>query len=201
VTNDGVGLPAYQAVVTATNYDATGFPYYLFFAGVDDSMATASINFTATAQMSVFGGVRKLSDAGQGVVAELSATIASNNGTFLLAAPDGATQTFGWDSKGTNQVDAVATSLAAPRTAVLTGISDISSDICTIRVNGVQADTDASDQGTGNFGNYPLYIGARAGTSLYLNGRLYSLLVLGRTATATEITNTETWVNGKTRAY
>jgi hypothetical protein len=201
VAND-TALPVYQRVDTSTSYDTTGFPMYLRFDGSDDAMATASIDFTGGDAMSVFAGVRKASDAGQGVVAELSATIASNNGTFLLAAPDGATQTFGWDSKGTNQVDAVATSLAAPRTAVLTGISDISSDICTIRVNGVQADTDASDQGTGNYGNYALNIGARNnGASVRLNGRIYSLIVRAATTSAADITSTETWVNDRTKAY
>jgi hypothetical protein len=201
VAND-TALPVYQRVDTSTSYDTTGFPMYLRFDGSDDGMATSSIDFTGGDAMSVFAGVRKASDAGQGVVAELSATIASNNGTFLLAAPDGATQTFGWDSKGTNQVDAVATSLAAPRTAVLTGISDISSDICTIRVNGVQADTDASDQGTGNYGNYPLNIGARNnGASVRLNGRIYSLIVRAATTSAADVTSTETWINDKTKAY
>lgn len=194
-----LNIPAYQSITTATSYDTNGFPPYLAFDGTDDSFSTASIDFTGTPQMTVFAGVTKLSDAAQGVVVELSATIASNNGTFLLAAPDGATQTFGWDSKGTLQVDAVATSQAAPRNAVLTGIGDIGVDICTIRVNGAQADTDTGDQGTGNYGNYPLFIGRRNNTSDPLNGRIYSLIIRGAATTTPLIASTEQWVAGKMR--
>jgi hypothetical protein len=84
---------------------------------------------------------------------------------------------------------------------LVTGLGDIAAPSAILRVNGVQISNIATTQGTGNFGNYPLYIGSRGGTTLRYNGRLYSLVVLGRTATAAEITNTETWVNGKTYAY
>lgn len=174
-----------------------GGAYYLAFDGTNDNLFTSSVDFSATDKMTVFAGVRKLSDAAQGCVAELSSTIASNNGAFLLAAPDGATDTFAWDSKGTLQVDAVATGIAAPATRVLTGISDIGGDVCTLRVNGVQADTDTADQGTGNYGNYPIYIGARNKTSLQLNGRIYSLIIRGASTTQTLVSQTENWVAAK----
>lgn len=47
VSNDGVGLPTYQSVTNANTYDTTGFPYYLKFDGVDDSLSTPSA-FTMT---------------------------------------------------------------------------------------------------------------------------------------------------------
>jgi len=52
-----------------------------------------------------------------------------------------------------------------------------------------------------NFANAPLFIGARAGTSLWFNGRIYSLIGRGAQSTTDQITQTETWVNNKTRAY
>jgi hypothetical protein len=197
VTNDGVGLPAYQAVVTSTDYDTTGFPYYLRFDGSDDSMATNTIT-PGIDKAQVFAGVRKLSDAAQAVVAEMSATIASNNGTFLLAAPDDASATFAFDSKGTTQVDAIASSLTAPLTRVVTGIGDISGDTAIIRINGVQADQETSDQGTGNYLAYPLYIGRRNNATLPLNGRIYSLITrFGANLDVVTINNTEVYVSGK----
>ena len=57
------------------------------------------------------------------------------------------------------------------------------------------------DLGTGNYGNYPMYIGARAGTSLWFNGRLYGLVVAGKAASVSEIASTEAWLNQKTGAY
>jgi hypothetical protein len=197
VANDGVNLPVYQRVNTSTDYDTTGFPYYLRFDGSDDSMVTNTIT-PGIDKAQVFAGVRKLSDAAQGVVAEMSATIASNNGTFLLAAPDAASATFAFDSKGTTQVDAIASSLTAPLTRVVTGIGDISGDTAIIRINGVQADQETSDQGTGNYLAYPLYIGRRAGTSLPFNGRIYSLITrFGANLDVVTINNTEVYVSGK----
>jgi hypothetical protein len=197
VTNDGMNLPLYQRVNTSTDYDTTGFPYYLRFDGSDDSMATNTIT-PGIDKAQVFAGVRKLSDAAQGVVAEMSATIASNNGTFLLAAPDAASATFAFDSKGTTQVDAIASSLTAPLTRVVTGIGDISGDTAIIRINGVQADQETSDQGTGNYLAYPLYLGRRNNATLPLNGRIYSLITrFGANLDVVTINNTEVYVSGK----
>jgi hypothetical protein len=48
---------------------------------------------------------------------------------------------------------------------------------------------------------YPLFIGARAGTSLWFNGRLYSLVVRGAQSTTPQVEQTEIWINNKTKAY
>jgi len=194
------GNHAYQATAASRpilRHDGTN--YYLEFDGVDDSLATAAINFTATDAVGVFAGIRKASDAARGTIVELTASAAANNGSFHLAAPNAASATIAWESKGTVLADAVAASgVAAPLTAVLTGTSDISGDTAILRVNGAQADADAGDQGTGNFSNAAMYIGRRGGSSLPFNGRIHSLVVLGRTATAGEITSAESYVAGKT---
>lgn len=175
---------------------------YLQFDGTDDFLQTGTIT-PNTDKAQIFAGVQKASDAAQGVVLEASASIAANNGALLLAAPDSAgTATYAFDSKGTVQVDAVATGFAAPNTSVLTGLSDISGDVVTIRVNGVQVDQDTADQGTGNYLAYPFFIGRRAGTSLAFNGRLYSLIArFGANLSTPQITAAEIWVNSKTGAY
>jgi hypothetical protein len=53
----------------------------------------------------------------------------------------------------------------------------------------------------GNFGNYPLYIGRRNNASLPLNGRIYQMIVCGKTLSASELASTEAFVNTKTGAY
>lgn len=201
VSNDALGQPAYQRVNTATDYDTVGFKPYLAFDGVDDSLVTNSIDFTATDKMTVFAGVRKLSDAARGMLIELSATTASNNGAFAMTAPDAASATYAFESDGTILTSAVGTPFTAPLTSVLTGVGDISGDVTTLRVNGTQAATSTADQGTGNYGNYPLFIGRRNQATLPLNGRLYSLIVRGAASTTAQITSTETYVNQKTGAY
>jgi hypothetical protein len=199
-TNVGVGLPAYQAVVTSTNYDSTGFPVYIKPNGSNQFMVTNSINFTATDKMTVWQGVRKLSDAAIGFVAELSVNAAAGN-AFQVRAPASASNTYLFGSAGSIATSVSPAGFASPITNVLTGIGDISGDVCTLRVNGVQAETNTGNQGTGNYGNFPAYFYARAGTSLYFNGHDYGSIARGAASTAAQIANGEAYINKLTKAY
>jgi hypothetical protein len=200
-SSTATSMPAYQLVTTSTNYDTVGFLPYLVLDGSNDSFATVSIDFSATDKMAVIAGVTKLSDAAQSVVAELSATIASNNGSFLLTAPNSAAANFNFSSKGTTQVDNTVVTYASPYTAVLAASGDISAGTNSVKVNGGTATTASSSQGTGNYGNYPLYIGRRNNTSLPFNGRFYQMIVCGKALSAAELSSTEVYVNTKTGAY
>ena len=202
LSSTATSMPAYQLVTTSTNYDTAGFLPYLAFDGTDDSFATSSINFTATDKMAVFAGVTKLSDAAQSVIAELSASVAVNNSAFLLTGPNTAGfANFNYRSKGTTAVDNIVTTYAAPYTAVLAATSNISGSTSSIRVNNGTFSTITTSQGTGNFGNYPLYIGRRGGATLPFTGRIYQLIVCGKTLSASELASTEAYVNSKTGAY
>jgi hypothetical protein len=204
-TNQGVGLPAYQRVNTSTDYDSTGFPTYIKPNGSNQFMQTNSINFTATDKMTVWQGVRKLSDAANGVLVELSSSISTNNGVFTIQAPQGASAPFNhytFASKGTAfGLATTATGYPSPITNVLTGIGDISGDIATLRINGVQTAQGIENQGTGNFGNYPAYFYMRGGTILPFSGNDYGSIARGAASTAAQITAGETYINSKTKAF
>jgi hypothetical protein len=179
--------------------DANG-KYYLFFDGVDDSLATAAINFTSTDKMTVFAGVRKLSDAAYSYLLELSDSLDVNNGSFYIRAPSGAVPTFNTASKGTSAAAVTVSGYAAPVTAVLSGRYNISAPSCLLAVNGSASST-ASSQGTGNYGNYPLNIGRRNNSVSPFNGHLYGLVVRGSASTDSQIVSAEAWMNQKTGAY
>lgn len=174
--------------------------YYLAFDGIDDSLLTNSVDFTATDKMTVWAGVRKLSDAATGTVVDFNGVAGTN--AFMIRAPSGAANNYVWYSGGSlSFTGAIASSFVAPITNVLTGIGDIANDGQILRVNAVQAASSTADQGTGNYGNYPIYIGRRGGASLPFNGNLYSLIIRGAQSTDSQISATESWVNGKTGAY
>lgn len=184
----------------------TGGKYYLTLDGTDDALATGNINFSATNSMSVFAGLYKATDALRGIVCELSADINTNNGAFNMAFPAAlpATNRVGSASKGTVAVGVNITDAgyAAPKYAVLSSLSTIGTDSLVLRGNGAVLGSDATDQGTGNYGAaYPLHIGMRGGATIPFNGRIYSLIVRGAASTAGEIAATEAWVNAKTGAY
>ena len=173
---------------------------YLLFDGSDDFLVTPTIT-PGTDKVQVFAGVRKLSDAARGMLVELGN--APGLQTWRLEAPDGpALPRYLWNSSGSSSSSTVASGYAAPITNVLTGIGDIAADTAILRVNAAQAASSASDQGTGNYGNYPVYIGRRGGTSTPFNGRIYSLICrFGPNLTSDQIAQTEAWVNSKTGAY
>lgn len=201
-TNDGVAIPVYQRVDAPTSYDTTGFPMYLRFDGVDDSLATGSIDFSAADKLSVFAGVRKLSDAADGYIVGLSPP--GSNGIFDIRAPGSSgTTKYQATAKGTLAVFPYTSSAtyAAPHTAALTFLQDIGADIAKLRLNGAEVASVTSDQGTGTLANLPLYIGRLNGTTLPFNGRLHSLIVRGAASSGSQITSAETWINDKTRAY
>lgn len=166
---------------------------YLEFDGTDDSLQTNNIDFTATDKVSLFAGLRKLSDAKIGVVAELSPQINSNNGSFTVFAPGGASPRIDFLSKGTVIGTATYSGglAAAPVSAVVTGVGDISGDRSILKVDGAIVSTSVVDQGTGNYGNYPLYIGRREGTSLPFNGHIYGLIGVGKLTSVVETTTIE----------
>ena len=175
--------------------NATTGAYYLAFDGVDDFLQTNNIDFTGTDKVSLFAGVTKLADTAQ-IIAELSQSVAYNAGSFYLAA--------GTDLNGNGYTAMARGSLGAnagkaarnftylaPDVAVLSIKHDISGDLSSMRRNGVIGIDGLDDKGTGNFGNYPLYIGRRGGTTLPFNGHLYSLIGIGRLTTDSETTSLE----------
>lgn len=200
----GSTATAYQKVVTQYEVTEAGVPSlsYLSFDGVDDFMVTGTIT-PGTDKAQVFAGVRKLSDAGFQAIAETSTDPTLNNGAFSLACSVIGTQNYRFGSRGSTFVTAQsANTFAAPITSVLAGNSDISSDVVTLRINGAQAATSTSDQGTGNYLAYPLYIGRRGGSTLPFNGNLYGLITrFGPNLSSSLITQTEQWLNTKTQAF
>jgi hypothetical protein len=202
-TSQATGLigPTYQRIAAATDYDVVGFLPYLAFE-IDDALTTNNIDFTATDKMTVFAGVRKLSDAAVGMIAELSADYSSFAGSFLLDGPDstGASGNFLFAARGSVAPGGGMSSgvMLAPTTRVLTGQADIAASSRSLRVDGTQTQSSSVSLGTGNFGNHPLFIGARNQTSLYFNGWIYSLIGRGAATTAGQISATEQWVGQRT---
>jgi len=179
--------------------DSTG-RYYLQPDGVDDYMLSPSIN-SGTNKLTVWAGYRKASDAARAIICELSTDIVTNNGSFRIAAPNAnAATNVTFSSKGTTAQTAASTAYAAPITVVETGIGDISGDVAQMRVNGAVINTNTADQGTGNYGNYPIYIGGRV-SSFFFSGRIYGIIVRFAQSTAAQVAQTENYMNGKTGAY
>jgi hypothetical protein len=190
----------YTEFITSIGGDGRIYFVVSNFVGSIDNISVREIDAAqAPDKMTVFAGVRKLSDASVQSFVELSAAGDSNNGAFYLRAPESAAK-YSFLSRGTGNANAIYSGglYSAPTTNVLTGIGNISGDVSTLRADGTQAATSTADQGTGTYGNYPLFIGGRNSASLFFSGHLYSLIVRGSQSNTGQISSTETWVAGKT---
>ncbi len=164
--------------------------YYLEFDGSDDFLQTSNIDFTSTDEVSLFAGVRKLSDASIGMLAELSASAATNNGSFYIITAFNTTTAFRFHTKGSN---GGATSIASPasayagQTSVVLSVKSktAASSQINLRVNQSNYQS-VNTEALGNYGNYPLYIGRRAGITYTFKGHIYSLIGVGRLTTGGE---------------
>ena len=153
-------------------------------------------------KMSVFAGVRKLTDD-LDMLFELGQdwTVAGSFGAYVNpGAPNGYTVGV----SGTADNLRSYSNLPAPRTDIitlsLTTLAANSDAAISTRFNanfayGVSA---GSANSTGTFGNYPLNIGARNGVELQFTGREYGLVIVGRGLTAAELSGGENWFEGQT---
>jgi hypothetical protein len=208
VTNDGVGLPAYQRVTTSTDYDTTGFPLYLRFDGTDDFLTTASINPGAGVKAQMFAGVRvETPRSNNSPVWQFGdTTTTATDAVLRLITGDGSTNSYRAVLYGSALNLSPRVTKVAPYTVVFSTLYDAAAagaGEISLRENGtVKATGSATDSGVTSFGSQVLYIGRQATATGYLNGKIYSLIVrFGANLDATTISDTEKWVNGKTMAY
>lgn len=171
----------------------SGVLWSLEFDGVDDFLLSASIDFTATDKITAFAGLRKLSDAALGCVAELGDGLPV--GSFLISAPFAASATFGLSMRAAGAAFGSPTAgFASPVSAVLGASLDAAAVTALLRVNGVAGVPATGAAGSSTFGNYPLYAGRRGGTTSPFRGHLYGLIVRGAASSASETIEAEKYL-------
>lgn len=180
-------------------YTVAGALRYLVFDGVNDFLS-ANLDMSTTDALTMWLGVTKLTDPASShqMQVEFSANQGNNAGTFYFNDADTAPQ-YDFVSRGTALNFAVASATVATGvvTSVLTGQAKISTDLNVMRRNGVQTGSTTGDQGTGNYGNYPFYVGMRGGSQFPANIRVYGLIMRGAATIAADVTAAEQWLAGK----
>jgi hypothetical protein len=196
-TNAGALLSPYQRVNTASDYDTVGFPLYLKANGTSSAMSTNSIDFTSTDKMTVVTGVRNQGSA-LSVFLSTGVNINTDNGSFDCLLNGYTAGDWVYDSRGTLVASANSSAYLPPISKILAGQSSISTPLCLLRLNGSQISSISNTQGIGNFGNYPLYLFARAGTQYFLNGQFYGAIIRGAQSDTASVTQTENYMAQKT---
>lgn len=192
-------LTSYQRVNTATDYDAdpAKFPAYLRFDGVDDAMQTGNIDFTSTNKMTVWAGVQEFNTS-VGMICEFTANAGNIPQSFYLAVKDTGGGTSSFSARGLTIASIGRRSVSNPLLA--SGAADLSIPSVVARFNQTSTgNTVIVGSTAAGFANAPLYVGARAGTSLFFNGRIYSLIVRGAQSSLSQIEATEVHIKQKMR--
>lgn len=176
--------------------NATTGAYYLAFDGVDDFLQTNSINFTSTDKVSLVAGVRKLVDGNYGAygaIAELSSSSDTNSSGFSFMSSAFQGFYFQTGAPTDRTFGTVYGSDSAPISTIVTAQYDrAKTDVSEIKArynSGAYSSSGLTPDGAtaiGNFGNHPIYIGRRGGTSLPFNGHIYGLIGIGRLTTDSE---------------
>ncbi len=152
----------------------------LLFDGTDDFLSLPALDLTSTDRILVIAGVRKSSDTSIGIIVEASASATLNPGGFHLLGPSSAGQArYGAAQRGASAAGQItASGYAAPHSAVLAALANLSEPLLSLRVNGAEVGTSRTATGGGTFGSLPLYVGRRAGASLPFSGYLTSLIIM-----------------------
>jgi hypothetical protein len=180
----GSSETAYQKVVTDSDVTESSKRdcWGLRFDGSDDSLVTASIDFSATDKMTVMAGVRKNSDAVRGTIVEHGDSWQTVNGSFAIEAPAASgLNDYRLVSKGTSSNSQQPTTYTAPITNVITLQGNISAPSLIGRINGTQVVSSTASQGTGNYTSQVILIGRRTSSNLPFNGLIYTLIIRGAT--------------------
>lgn len=166
----------------------------------DDGMRTAgNLPFAApnnVTAMSVFVGAQKEATGLNQTVVELSNSVGGTTGGIRIYCTSG--ELWRAIQKGSSANTISSDAVGNPDKSILTSVASISAPSHTFRRNGSVVSSNTDSLGTGTYGDHPLSIGGRAaGASANLDGKIYSLIVVGKLASADEIASAEKYVADK----
>ena len=155
----------------------------LTFAGAQALRSpSAGVAGASAATLYVRGELRN--EAGTGLIAELSTSFGLFPGALAVYTYDSVPGDIGFGLNGTNAEARVTAGAAVPRDVTLSCVFDFSQPTRETQIRPVVDGAVPATTGAGGvsalgdfFGAQPLYVGARGGTSLFLDGTLRSLVL------------------------
>lgn len=181
-------------------YKTDGTHHWLAFDGTDDCLVTGNVNLSGGDKVTQITAVEPTVDTGtHQSFAEFSAATATNAGSFAMYW-DRSSGLFNAYSRGTASPTASHAATKARGivgAALMVATYDIAGDLSTMRFNGTAVPNGTADKGAGNFGNYPIYIGRRGGTSLPFSGKFFGLVIRAGLTAAPALTLAEGWMAAK----
>jgi hypothetical protein len=155
------------------------------FNGTDRSMGSlTTLDLTSTDEVTVIAAVRSLADGFTQAIVEFSSNFGSTAGAFALLRS--ASNAYSGNSRGSASATAAIAAFLQPDNALIVARAKISTPSVSIARNRATATSNASSQGTGNYGNHTVFLGARNNASLRFDGQIGRLAIIGGALTAEE---------------
>ena len=193
----------YQRVNTATDYDTVGFPHYLKFDGVDDSLITGNIDFPVSQRATIVVGTGNRAP-GIGSVVSVGENQYTTTGAYGVFSGEPSVDSFMVSYCAGSTVPHGRQTATQPDTCVaafrMLVDEPIEADRIRARVNGAAVATtlySPSFGSTGDLGggSHRIWAGARV-DGTFFNGNIHQLLI--RHADTTDLAPIETYVADKT---
>ena len=179
--------------------------YGIQFDGSDDSLITNSVDFSGTDKVTLVSGVSKFVLSYTPEIVALSSNADINNGSFAFGSGENNSTNWLVSLRGNTALNSYSPrQYPSPTTNLVTALYDISQAVkaneITARINGIVDNgySIGSESGGGNFGNYPLYLGRRAGTVLPFTGIIWNLVIRGSSTASNTLISTEEFASENT---
>lgn len=198
------GIPSYQWINAATDYDTVGFPHYLdardgpgYTANADNAMQTAAIDFSATDKMTVWAGRTHMT--GDTYQPMFSLGQYDSVGGIDVMHPSGTSGSIGINMPTSSTVTFLGK--VAPATSVITILADRAQSSPGIelmcRQDGVVLSVGSSSGAgvTGMFGSFSIFMFVRPVSGVPFTGTLGEFIIRGAASNASEIGSIERYIN------
>lgn len=203
-TSTGTARPTYKTAILNSKP-------VMRLLGTDDFMQTAALDLSGTDDITVVAVTNAVTSTGGMIVVEQGTNAGTTNGAFYLSRDTGNYGEALMRAGGVNSVFRTTTVAPAllwttlPRIVTATYDRSLGREEVVVYINGVYgggsegslvSNTTDSDT-SGNFLNQAIYIGARAGTSLFLIGDVAEVLIYSRRITDRERVRLGMYLNEK----
>ena len=177
-------------------YNATSRKYYADFSSNKTMESTANVDLAGLSVFEMFAAVNKTSVPSELIVAETSANYNSNSGAFLLSFYANGDTAFA--TRGSGSYPSGYNLSAIP--AAIGGAHSLAVDLAQstkvqrFKLNKSMVSVSHSLKNSNqSLQSYKLYVGSRAGTSMFSNAHFYSMVFVGRALTSPELSLIENY--------
>lgn len=184
-------------------YRTDGHAHWLEFTG-SQGLRTAPVDFTQTTKITVLASAYKELDGSSGVLIDLGTNPTTVPGTFVVAISDPSYKFVSTTRSSEGVTSGVSNDVSLSALQRLSIVTEHQTDGTTaeqmrsLRANGVEIDLTSTVEnlpGSGSFSRRPLFLGARAQSSLFMTAKLYSIAVLSDHFEASSILGAEAWLD------